>query len=748
MALSPQFIFFLTSLVFFGHVCLAAPASDMPKDGSDAKIEVDIFLADFVALPSSEQKKQLDDLIAQLPPDAAPGNPDRARRLLIAALNDGSDAIHHALWFAPIEKSAPIILETLAKGTPQDQRTALDLMGRVMAKNGKTNVFRTALPTLRKAVVSDDKSIRSYAISALQRMGEDGVPCLLAALANQEPLSIDTKRHFTNYSDLVIPELQKALTAGDPTRRNALQLLEWIAPEGKEIVPLLIPLLDENDSATRSSSAFVLGLYGSAARPAVPKMMKMIVSDDSRSRLAGSEALGRIGIEAAQIEILWPGVLRIEERGNNYNWFYNYGYAASSPGRAAVPTLINALSHPDTRVRRSATYACANLGPVAGSAALPLLKTASDNDGETAMGAIWALGNMGSTAAPATDGLISLFRNSEFRTTVDGELYFNPPNARALANIGLTVLPALYKGLSSDNIMVKAGCAKALGNMDPNEAKQAITPLLKMFDKSKDDKLRIVVLQALIALDADPKELDARLKSIVFFDKKEHIGEASEDGYWRSTLTKFAAQYLKRNKDEHRLIISGPGEDPYGYHINPADFSWGLPSAGMQIGLALQPIVYETQKIDPDINRLIVAVRNVGDQPVILPIYHSHLYGLDIKLIEEIDVLSPLTLGFKYPPGLRELRPGQIIITQPIVDYRLAYGKRNSNGRWTQFLPADKEYHVSVVLRGLGKMDPPHLPCYASEAIRKECWQGKVTSGIISTRLDSVRQRERAKNNT
>ena len=128
-----------------------------------------------------------------------------------------------------------------------------------------------------------------------------------------------------------------------------------------------------------------------------------------------------------------------------------------------------------------------------------------------------------------------------------------------------------------------------------------------------------------------------------------------------------------------------------------------------------------------------------------LPLRISNLWGLDIRLTEAPDVLSPLNWVYHTPPELHELRPGQTIIIFPAISDRLAYGQRNPQGRWTPFRAEDREYHVTVTLRGLDASDPPYLPCYASAAIRGECWQGEVTSGAIAARLDSAQQRERAK---
>ena len=412
---------------------LGRAGPDRPADETDGgRAEVDNFLADVAGRPEAEQRKAFDSLVAQLPPGAAAGDPLRARRILVAALcrDPGpprEGAVYDSLLLASPEKSAPIIVEVAIGSTGPDDWRALNMMDAVMDRTGRSDLFRDILPLLRKAVLSDDKNLRYGASPHLTKFGEEGIPTLLAmSLASREPRVRGPAPQIAQYADIVLPVLQDALKGSDPTRRrNALFLLEPIAPEGPETVPLLLPLLDDKDPATCREAAFALGLYGDAARAAVPRLLKLIVADDPTVRYQSAEALGRIGIAADQIENLWPGVLRIEETGNNYSWFYPYGYAAASPGRAAVPELIRGLSHPDRRVRRAAAYACAYLGPIAGAAAIPLLKAASDPDHEAASGAMWALDNLGSAAAAAIDGLAALLEQSKW----------GPPNI--IGNFGI-----------------------------------------------------------------------------------------------------------------------------------------------------------------------------------------------------------------------------------------------------------------------------------------------------------------------
>jgi hypothetical protein len=344
---------------------------------------------------------------------------------------------------------------------------------------------------------------------------------------------------------------------------------------------------------------------------------------------------------------------------------------------------------------------------------------------------------LGSTAAVVIEPLMARLEQSQWSPTRGSWERFEAPGADQLAAIGPAAVPALCKGLTGNSDAVQAGSARALGQMDAVEARSAIPDLLKLFDESKNEKVQIVALGALIQLAADPKELAPRLHPLVGAGEAGTPIAAPRNEPRHGSLAAIATRYL-RERNSQKPPAPQRGMLRHRYPFDPADFSWGQTSAGLQVGVSLPPIIYGSQKNEPDVRRLLVAIRNVGDRPVVLPLDASHPAGLDVRLTEEPDVLSPHASGFHSSPDLHELRPGQVILTRPAITLRLAYGRRTAAGRWTPFVGKDKDYHVTVTLRGLNNPDPPHLPCYASAAVRKECWQGVAASGTIATRLDNT----------
>ncbi len=76
---------------------------------------------------------------------------------------------------------------------------------------------------------------------------------------------------------------------------------------------------------------------------------------------------------------------------------------------------------------------------------------------------------MGSAASPAVPALVSSLEKTQFGYNIVGDLMYEPAAAHVLTNVGPAASPALYGGLARDKLMVQAGCAKALGMMDPVE---------------------------------------------------------------------------------------------------------------------------------------------------------------------------------------------------------------------------------------------------------------------------------------
>lgn len=127
-----------------------------PPAGPKPRPEVIAALQELAKLPHDERRKQFTETIAQLPPDPVPGDPSRAKQLLVAAIKKFDDDAQGALSFAPPEKTAPLLIEALADPDQGSRHFIASTIGtslRVAAGAGRSDgpkLFAAAIPILAK----------------------------------------------------------------------------------------------------------------------------------------------------------------------------------------------------------------------------------------------------------------------------------------------------------------------------------------------------------------------------------------------------------------------------------------------------------------------------------------------------------------------------------------------------------------------------------------------------------------------
>jgi len=92
------------------------------------------------------------------------------------------------------------------------------------------------------------------------------------------------------------PAVRAALTDKDPSARSsAAETLLFIGPTPADL-PVLIKLLRDVGSSTRTASARCIGILGTSAKEAVPQLLPLLNDGDGEVRIAAAEALGNIGV--------------------------------------------------------------------------------------------------------------------------------------------------------------------------------------------------------------------------------------------------------------------------------------------------------------------------------------------------------------------------------------------------------------------------------------------------------------------
>jgi len=177
----------------------------------------------------------------------------------------------------------------------------------------------------------------------------------------------------------------------------------------------------------------------------------------------------------------------------------------SPPTSRSLTTLAETLTDGSSRARYVAAVALGSMGEEAEWAMSALVqaalyKGASDHDRIDAShasdidpaaarsAAVHALGSIGPAAVSALSGLMEDERE---------ELRLREDCARALGRIGIDAVPALEEAVRQEGSGVRKAASEALGVIGP-EASSAMPTLVKVVDdKSADEQLRVVCIQAL-----------------------------------------------------------------------------------------------------------------------------------------------------------------------------------------------------------------------------------------------------------
>jgi HEAT repeat protein len=103
-------------------------------------------------------------------------------------------------------------------------------------------------------------------------------------------------------------------------------------------------------------------------------------------------------------------------------------------GEAAVPSLIQALSHPDPDVREQAARALALIGPKSAPAVPDLIRLLDDVSDQVRRQAARALGQIGPAAKAANPALIKQLERAEPPPASNRAPPYSPPDRRPQAS--------------------------------------------------------------------------------------------------------------------------------------------------------------------------------------------------------------------------------------------------------------------------------------------------------------------------
>jgi HEAT repeat protein len=169
--------------------------------------------------------------------------------------------------------------------------------------------------------------------------------------------------------------------------------------------------------------------------------------------------------------------------------------ALTQIGPAAIPKLLPLLQHPDAGIRQSAVWALSNMGRSAASALPTLLPLLKDPVAEVRMVTAWAVGELSESTASAIVHLRPLLQDHDFRVRAEAvQAFSNHPDAD-LAVADLIPL------IDDQNALVRRMTVRALGEIGPGA--KSVVPQLILRLKDADRLVRGNAITALVRVTAD-----------------------------------------------------------------------------------------------------------------------------------------------------------------------------------------------------------------------------------------------------
>lgn len=154
-------------------------------------------------------------------------------------------------------------------------------------------------------------------------------------------------------------------------RRTAIK--ELASCEDEKATAALATVVDDQDTDVRRLAIDALGRRGSRAAAQLPSIQQALEDPQLSVRLAAALAIQSIDPESEAFVPVLIGSLRAGEGGIFLE------VAEMGPDAAwAVPTLVQLLSHPDTKIRRLTAITLGRLGPTAGDAQSALTRALKD----------------------------------------------------------------------------------------------------------------------------------------------------------------------------------------------------------------------------------------------------------------------------------------------------------------------------------------------------------------------------------
>ena len=256
----------------------------------------------------------------------------------------------------------PAIPALIRSANHADRGTSVSII------NALIKIGKPAVSSLIGMLNHEDIWIRNVTVAALTEIGEPSVSELIEALHHQDNLvQINVAVTLGDIGKPALPALIEALDGSTITiRLKIIMALNRINSfKAKSSVMRQIPILIEalNDEMNiRIHTVEVLGLIGTAAKPAIPSLIGMLNDSDERLCASVVLALGRIGNPNQELVSVLIRILKNDKRTTVQNAITQALELFGKSAGSAVPALIEILNVSDKKNQSRIVLALDNIG--------------------------------------------------------------------------------------------------------------------------------------------------------------------------------------------------------------------------------------------------------------------------------------------------------------------------------------------------------------------------------------------------
>lgn len=368
---------------------------------------------------------------------------------------------------------------------PMVRAQAIFALGRLPEAN------EAMLKTVVAGLGDKDVSVRRASVRALRALEterKDIIPLVLKLLEDSDPAMVMPALHtIAEAGAEVVPALVEAMEHPEGRYWASLVLAD-IGPEAKAAVPALQKALADKRPEVRLQAVIALGEIGPAAKAATPALVKSLDDEFPSVRSAAVFSLGMIGDRTAL-----TGIEKAEQSKDPFMRILAvWAHAELTPDDAAqtkkaVDYLVTMLPGEDRELAHLAARAIVELEPSSEVLAPAMEKVMASADAAGADRIIGAYASLGAKVVPLA-----------IKALEDPAATRKERALRVLGQVGpdaAPALPAVVKLLGSDNARLKTEALFVIAAIGP-QAESAVAPVTEALA----DQDRNVVLTAAYAL--------------------------------------------------------------------------------------------------------------------------------------------------------------------------------------------------------------------------------------------------------